>query len=159
MPQALPFSNGMKDYIQNKKAFFNYEIQEEFEAGIELLGLEARSVRANQGNLDSSYIIVRGGEAFLVGADIPAFQPKNSPKDYERMRNRKLLLTKEEIQKLATSSETKGLTLVPISLYNKNRKIKLKLAIARGKKKFDKRESIKKRDTDREMRRTLKKEN
>ncbi len=149
----------MKDYIQNKKAFFNYEIQEEFEAGIELLGLEARSVRANQGNLDSSYIIVRGGEAFLVGADIPAFQPKNSPKDYERMRNRKLLLTKEEIQKLATSSETKGLTLVPISLYNKNRKIKLKLAIARGKKKFDKRESIKKRDTDREMRRTLKKEN
>ena len=148
----------MSDYIRNKKAFFNYEIQEEFESGIELLGLEARSIRAGQGNLDSSYIIVRGGEAFLVGADIPAFQPKNAPGTYERIRNRKLLLTKEEIKKLAISSETKGLTLVPISLYNKNKKIKLKLGIARGKKKFDKRESIKKRDTDREIRRTLKNE-
>ncbi|MEI6478732.1 MAG: SsrA-binding protein SmpB [bacterium] len=144
------------EYIRNKKAFFNYEIQEELEAGIELLGLEARSIRANQGNIDSSYIIIRGGEAYLVGADIPAFQPKNSPGDYDRMRNRKLLLTKEEIKRLALSSETKGLTLVPISFYNKNRKIKLNIAIARGKKKFDKRESIKKRDTDREIRRTLK---
>ena len=63
------------EYIRNKKAFFNYEIQEEFEAGIELLGLEARSIRANQGNIDSSYIIVRGGEAFLVGADIPSNYP------------------------------------------------------------------------------------
>lgn len=149
----------MADYIRNKKAFFNYEIQEEFESGIELLGLEARSIRAGLGSLDSSYIIVRGGEAFLVGADIPAFQAKNAPGSYERMRNRKLLLTKPEIAKLALASETKGLTLVPISLYNKNQKIKLNLAIARGKKKFDKRESIKKRDTDREMRRTLKTEN
>ncbi len=149
----------MSEYIRNKKASFNYEIQEEFESGIELLGLEARSIRAGQGNIDSSYIIVRGGEAFLVGADIPAFQVKNAPGDYERMRNRKLLLTKEEIAKLASASETKGLTLVPISLYNKNKKIKLNLAIAKGKKKFDKRESIKKRDTDREMRRTLKTKN
>ena len=149
----------MSEYIRNKKASFNYEIQEEFEAGIELLGLEARSIRANLGNIDSSYIIVRGGEAFLVGADIPAFQAQNAPGNYERTRNRKLLLTKPEIAKLAQASETKGLTLVPISFYNKNKKIKLDLAIAKGKKKFDKRESIKKRDTDREMRRTLKTEN
>ena len=149
----------MADYIRNKKAGFNYEIQEEFEAGIELIGSEVKSIRANQGNIDSAYIIIRGGEAFLVGADIPAFQQKNTPGDYERIRNRKLLLTKPEIAKLALASDTKGLTLVPISLYNKENKIKLNLAIAKGKKKFDKRESIKKRDTDREMRRTLKTEN
>lgn len=149
----------MTEFIRNKKAYFNYEIQEEFEAGLELLGTEVKSIRTSQGNLDSSYIIVRGGEAFLVGADIPPFQPKNTSSSYERTRNRKILVTKDEIKKLSISSESKGLTIVPISLYNKNRLIKLKLAIARGKKKFDKRESIKKRDTDREMRRTLKNEN
>ncbi len=144
------------DLVKNKKAFFNYEILQEFEAGVELLGLEAKSIRAGQGNLEGAFVTVRGSEVFLIGSDIPAFQPKNAPPSYERTRNRKLLLTKQEIQKLSVESENKGLTIVPISFYNKGHKLKLRLAIAKGKKKFDKRQSIKKRDTDKEIRRTLK---
>lgn len=142
--------------IQNKKARFNYEIIESFEAGIELLGNEVKSVRKGQGNIDTAYIIVRGGEVFLMNCEISLYQPRNAPEAHELTRIRKLLLTKKEIQTLADIDGKKGLTIVPISLYNKGTKIKVQVAIARGKKKFDKRETIKKRETDREIRRTLK---
>jgi SsrA-binding protein len=99
---------------------------------------------------------VRGNEAFLINANIPPYQPKNSPKDYDPLRNRKLLLTKKEIAELAGSEKNKSLTIVPISVYNKNRKIKMEVALVKGKKKFDKRETLKKRDTDREIRREIK---
>lgn len=143
----------MANYAENRKARFDYEIVEKYEAGIELLGLEVKSVRGGQMSLEGAFVIVRGGEAFLINANIPPYQVKNSPKDYDPLRNRKLLLTKKEIGELADSGKNKSLTIVPISVYNKNRKIKVNIALVKGKKKFDKRESIKKRDTEREIRR------
>ena len=141
--------------IQNKKVHFNYEITEKFTAGIELFGFEVKTLRKKQGSLEGAYITVRGGEAFLIGANIPAFQPKNAPEDFDPLRNRKLLLTKKELNELANNEDKKGLTIVAIAVYNMGRKLKLELGIARGKKTFDKRETIKKREVDREIRRTL----
>ena len=146
----------MVGYAENRKARFNYEILEKYETGIELLGTEVKSVRGGQMSLEGAFIIIRGGEAFLINANIPSYQPKNAPADYDPLRNRKLLLTKKEIAKLAGSEKNKSLTIVPISVYNKNRKIKVEIALVKGKKKFDKRETIKKRDTDREIRREFK---
>lgn len=140
---------------ENRKAFFDYEVLETIEAGIELSGAEVKSVRANAARLDGAYVSVRGGEAFLLQMAIPPYQPSNTPKDYEEQRVRRLILTKPEIRKLADIEAGKGLTIVPIKLYNKGTKIKVALAIARGKKQFDKRESIKKRETDREIRREM----
>ncbi len=142
--------------IANKKAKFNYEILETFEAGIELLGSEVKALKAKHGNIDSAYVIVRGGEAFLVGSEVPLYQPKNTSESYNKDRNRKLLLTKKELERISNEEEKKGLTVVPLSLYNKGRHIKIELAIVKGKKKFDKRQTLKKRETDREIRRTLK---
>jgi SsrA-binding protein len=143
------------NYGENRKAYFNYEITEKFEAGIELLGLEVKSVRAGKVSLDGSHVIVRGGELYIVGLTIQPYQTGNTPKDYEPDRTRKLLLTKKEIQELYKYGETKGLTLVPLSMYNKSRRIKLAIGVGRGKKLHDKRESIKKRDLDRQMKRDL----
>ncbi len=142
--------------LHNKKAHFDYEITEKLEAGIELLGTEVKSVRAGLGSLLGARVMPRGGEAYLVGATIPPFQIANAPKDYEPDRNRRLLLTKKQIAMLAGIEKEKGLTIVPISVYNKGRKIKIEIGIARGKKKFDKRETIKKRESDRDTRRTMK---
>ena len=142
--------------IANKKAAFNFELLEKLEAGIELFGFEVKSLRQKQGSLEGAYVIVRGKEAFLVNSYIPAYQPKNVEKGYDERRNRKLLVTKKEIETLAASETKKGLTIVPISVYNKGRKIKVEIAIARGKKKCDKRETIKKRDVERDMRREMK---
>jgi SsrA-binding protein len=146
----------MPNYAENRKARFNYEILERYVAGIELLGTEVKSVRAGQMSLEGAFVIVRGGEAFLINASIPPYQPKNAPKDYDPLKNRKLLLTKKELAELAGSEKNKSLTIVPISVYNKNRKIKVEIALVKGKKKFDKRETLKKRDTDREIRREIK---
>ncbi len=146
----------MVHYAENRKARFDYEILEKYEAGIELLGTEVKSVRGGQMTLEGAFVIVRGGEAFLINVNIPAYQQKNAPKDYDPLRNRKLLLTKKEIAELAGSEKNKSLTIVPISVYNKNRKIKVEIALVKGKKKRDKRETIKKRETDREIRREIK---
>ncbi len=146
----------MSHYAENRKARFDYEILEKYETGIELLGTEVKSVRGGKMSLESTFVIIRGGEAFLINSNIPAYQPKNADKNYDPLRNRKLLLTKKEIAELAGSEKNKSLTIVPISVYNKNRKIKVEIALVKGKKKHDKRESIKKRDVDREVRRTLK---
>lgn len=139
--------------VYNKKIGLDYEILETFEAGIELLGIEVKSLRKNQGSLLGSHVTVRGGEAFLISSNIPPYQEKNAPTSYDPKRNRRVLLTKKEIAKLASIDSKKGLTIVPISLYNKGKKIKVEIAVVRGKKKFDKRQDIKKRDTDREIRR------
>jgi len=139
--------------VDNKKAHFNYEVMDSFEAGIELLGFEVKSLKNKQGSLEGAYAIVRGGEIYVVNMFIPPYQEKNTPKDYEARRNRRLIMKKEEIQKLAEIDSGKGLTIVPISVYNKGPLVKLSLAVVRGKKKYDKRESIKKRETDRTLRR------
>ena len=146
----------MAHYAENRKARFNYEVLEKYEAGIELFGTEVKSVRGGQMSLEGAFVIVRGGEAYLINANVPSYQPKNAPKDYDPLRNRKLLLTKKEISTLSGSEKNKSLTIVPISVYNKGRKIKVEIALVKGKKKYDKRESIKKRDTDREIRREYK---
>ena len=143
--------------IQNKKVRLNYEITETFEAGMELLGLEVKSLRLKQGSLDGAHIIIRGNEAFLVGATIPPYQPSNTPEGYEPDRHRKLLLNKKEIAQLNGLEKQKGLTIVPISVYNKGHKLKIEIGVARGKKKYDKREDLKKKDTQRDLKRSLKK--
>jgi SsrA-binding protein len=145
--------------IEHKKARFDYEILEEFEAGLELLGLEVKSLRNHQAKLEGSHVIVRGGEAYVVGMVISPYQPKNTPLEYDPNRTRKLLLTKKEITALSAFEGQKGLTIVPISVYSKAGKLKMRVGIARGRKKYDKRAVLKKRDTEREMRRTLKNEN
>ena len=142
--------------IKNTKVNFNYELLDTFSAGIELLGVEVKSVRASRGSLEGSHVTIRGGEAYLIGSEIPAFQPKNSPKDFDINRRRTLLLNKKEIEELSKAENTKGLTIVPIAMYCKGRNIKVDIAIAKGKKKFDKRESIKKRETNREISRVMK---
>lgn len=146
----------MTVYVQNKKASFNFEFLERLEAGVVLTGPEVKSIRTNRANLDGAYVVVRGGEAFLVGATISPYQVANTPPDYDPERPRKLLLSQKELAKLYRHSEQARLTIVPIKWYNKNGKIKLDIALARGKKKQDKRETIKARDIKRDIDRTLK---
>lgn len=146
----------MVAYIQNRKAHFNYEVLEKYEGGIELVGNEVKSVRNGRISLEGAFVIVRGGEVFLINANIDPYQPKNAPKDYNPLRNRKILLTKKEIIELGESEKNKSLTIIPISLYNKGRKIKIEVALVKGKKQHDKRETTKKRETDRELRREYK---
>jgi len=142
--------------IRNKKVSKDFKIIENYSAGMELFGFEVKSIRKKNGSLDGSHVTVRGDEAYLVGAFIPPYQAANTPKDYDPYRNRRLLLNKKEIAELVGLEKQKGLTIVPISMYNKLRKIKLELAVAQGKKKFDKREDIKRRDTTRDVERNFK---
>lgn len=145
----------MSTLIYNKKAGFDYEILDKYEAGIELLGFEVKSVRAKHGILEGGRVIIRGGEAFLIGISIPPFQPSNTSVGYQPDRNRRLLLTQKELVELSGIEGQKGLTIVPISMYNKGHKIKVEIAVVRGKKKFDKRETIKKRDVERDVAREI----
>lgn len=139
--------------LENKKASFDYEYLDTIEAGIELLGTEVKSIKEHHGSLTGAYIAVIGGELVLLGAHIPAWQEKNAGPNFDPYRTRKLLVHKKELVYLLKSLQTKGLTVIPISLYSKGRYIKAQIAVAKGKKNFDKRESIKKRDLDRESRR------
>lgn len=142
--------------IDNKRTLLDYIILETIEAGIVLYGYEVKSVRAGLGSLKGARVVVRGGEAYLVGATIPAYQPKNAPELYDPERNRRLLLNTKEIEQITDAEHESGLTTVPISMYNKGRNLKLSIGIAKGKKKADKRASIAERDTRRDIDRTLK---
>lgn len=146
----------MKTLSENKKAYFNYLILEKFEAGISLIGQEVKSIKGGRINLAGSYVVLRGEEVYLVGASVPPYQPKNAPADYNPERSRKLLLKKTEIKYLIGKVKERGLTLVPLRMYTKRGKIKLEFGMAKGKKKTDKRELIKKRETERDMKRELK---
>jgi SsrA-binding protein len=146
----------MATYIDNRKAHFNYSVEETFEAGIELMGFEVKSIKKGQGTLTSAFCIIRGGEAYIVGLHIPPYQPNNTSPGYDPDMTRRLLLNKKEIKRLADKDGMKGLTLIPLSLYSKGRNIKISIAVARGKKVFDKRETIKKRESDREISREYK---
>jgi len=143
----------MTTYVNNKKAHFDYEILEKYEAGIELLGFEVKSIKNSQGSLEGAYVIIRGGEAYVMNMFVPPYQENNTPKDYEPRRNRRLLLSKKEMNELVNTEADRGLTIVPISIYNKSNLIKVTVAVVRGKKKYDKREVTKKRETDRAVRR------
>ena len=139
--------------LRNDRISFDYAILEELEAGLELHGFEVKSLRAGHGSLKGARVVARGGEAYLVGATIPAWQVANAPKDYDPVRTRKLLLSKKEIAHVASAEGQAGLTIIPISVYNKGRNLKLAIGIAKGKKKADKRQDIKKRDDERRARR------
>lgn len=142
--------------IQNKKARLDFEILKRFEAGLELLGLEVKSLRAGRASLAGGRVVVRGGEAFLVGVTIAPWQPSNTPENYDPERTRRLLLRKREVAEIAAAESQKGLTVVPTLVYNKGRRVKVEVAIARGKKKYDKREALKRRDVERELGRRMK---
>lgn len=142
--------------LENEKARFDFALLDEMEAGLELLGTEVKSLRAKQGSLKGARVVARGGEAYLVGATIPPWQGANAPKSYDPERPRRLLLHTKEIAQIASAEGANGLTVVPISLYCKGPHLKLRLAIARGKKKEDKRQTLKKRDDERRMERALK---
>lgn len=143
-------------FIENKKAGFDYEFLDTFEAGAELFGFEVKAIRKGMGNLEGARVMIRGGEAFLVGATVSPYQTKNTPDSYDPERTRKLLLNKKEISTLAGAESQKGLTIVPKKWYNRNRKVKLEVAVAKHKKKYDKRQTLKERDTKRQIERTLK---
>ena len=130
---------------------FDFHTLEEIEAGMELFGFEVKSLRAKRGSLKGARIVARGGEAYLVGASIPAWQIANAPKSYDPERARRLLLNQKEIARIASAEGEKGLTVVPIKVYNRGRKLKLAIAIARGKKKEDKRQTIRAREEKRRM--------
>ena len=150
----------MKILSENKKAYFNYQILEKFEAGIVLIGQEVKSIRMGRINLKGSYVILdQNEELYLVGSNIPPYQPKNAPADYNPERSRKLLLKKSEIKSLIGKTRQKGLTLIPLKVYTQKGRIKLEFAVVKGKKEKDKRESIKKRETDREIRKAIKSNN
>ena len=145
----------MKVLAENKKAYFDYEILEKFEAGISLEAQEVKSIRAGMVTLAGSLVILRGEEAFWVGAKIPPWQPANAPA-YKEERDRRLLLKKSEIKYLIGKTRGKGLTLIPLKLYTKGRWIKLEFALAKKKRKYDKREVLKEKAIKREIERTLK---
>ena len=145
----------MKIYSENKKAGFDYEILEKYEAGMVLFGQEVKSIKTGHINLSGSYVSVNTGEPFLLGVKIPPYQPNNAGADYNEERPRKLLLNKKEIDYLMSKSSQKGFSLIPLKVYEKNGRIKLEFGLAKGKKKYDKKESIKKRDVEREISREL----
>jgi SsrA-binding protein len=148
----------MKTIAQNKNALFNYETIETYEAGIVLSGPEVKSVKNGHLQLKGSYISIDAdGEAWLVNAYISPYKPaQGAQQKYDPDRRRKLLLHKKEIDSLMGKTKQKGLTIIPISVYTKKGLVKVELALARGKTKVDKRESIKRREAAREISRALK---
>ncbi len=146
------YNKSMENIAENRKARFDYDIIETFEAGVELIGPEVKSAKGGRFQIAGARALIRGGEAWLVNSHIPPYQPKNMPQGYEEDRSRRLLLTKGEIKSLAGALHEKGHVLVPLRAYLKHGFIKLELGLGRSRKKSDKREVIKKRTHQREMR-------
>ncbi|MEX2090696.1 MAG: SsrA-binding protein SmpB [Candidatus Paceibacterota bacterium] len=145
----------MKDYATNPRANFDYEILETIEAGIVLGGHEVKSIKTGKASIKGSYVKVISGQLFLIGAVISPYQPTNTPADYDPQRTRKLLLSKKQISALESTSQSHGSTLIPLKLYDKKGLVKILIGIARGKKKYDKRESLKKKDMKRAKQRGI----
>ena len=144
---------------KNRRAHFDYELSDLFEAGIALEGFEVKAARAGKMNLSGSYVLIKNKQPVLFNATIEPYQPANTPEGYDSGRTRKLLLKKEEIKKLIGIIKEKRISLIPIRVYKKGGLIKLEIKVGRSKKKADKRQSIKKRDTKRDMDREIKKHN
>ncbi len=150
----------MKKYAINKKVRFDYEILEKIEAGLVLAGTEVKSIRAGNISLKGSYVTLKSSgknpEAWLINAHVSPYKPAGDQPGYDPERSRKLLLKKKEINYLIGKKKEQGLTLVPLSVYNRRSKIKVEIGLARGKKRYEKREDIKKREANRKIRRALK---
>jgi len=149
--------NSDNNIALNRKATHEYSIEERFEAGIALEGWEVKSLRAGRTQLDQSYVIIKSGEAFLLGASITPLQTASTHIHPDPQRTRKLLLHKRELSKLIGNVERKGYTLIPLSLYWKGKHVKLQIGLAKGKKAHDKRASEKDRDWQRDKQRLMKK--
>ena len=148
--------SGLKIISNNRKARFNYFFQEFYEAGIVLMGSEVKSLRDGKANISESYALDDKGEIFLINSHIPSYK-ESSYNNHEPNRNRKLLLNKREINKLIGKINREGLTLIPTKLYFKKGKAKVELAVAKGKKQYDKRQTKKKQDWNRERARFFRK--
>ncbi len=151
---CLLLERTVSDLATNRKAFHDYEILESFEAGIILTGTEVKSLRAHGGNLQEGYVKISGNSAWLIGASIAPYSFGNVY-NHEERRERKLLLHHRELLRLQEASSEKGLTIVPLAFYLKKGIIKLKIAIGKGKKKYDKRQALMKKETEREVRRAM----
>jgi len=142
----------MTNLAENRRAFFDYQILEKFEAGIALYGFEVKAIKSGRVNIAGSFAIPKGEEIWLLNADVPPYQPKNTPSDYDPKRSRRLLLKKSEIKYLLGSINSRGLRLVPTKVYTKNNLIKLELGLGKVKKKADKRQVLIKQAVEREIR-------
>lgn len=143
------------ELAKNKKAYFDYEILETFNAGIVLKGFEVKAIKNGKINIAGSFVIIRDNQAYLLNADIQPYQPKNTPLDYDPKRTRSLLLQKKELSRLIGLTKQKGLTLIPLNVYTARNLIKIEFGLCRGKRKYEKRETIKKRETQKEIRRYI----
>jgi len=146
---------GNRLIARNRKAFHDYFINETLEAGLVLVGSEIKSIRAGRVNLRDSFVTFRNGEAWLIGTHIAGYA-QASYQDHDPRRDRKLLLNRREIDRWRGKAEQKGFTIVPLRLYLKNNRAKVEIGLAKGKRSYDKREAIAKRDSERQMRRVLK---
>ncbi|MFH1030048.1 MAG: SsrA-binding protein SmpB [bacterium] len=152
--------------ILNRRAKYDYEILETYEGGLALKGHEVKAIREGKMSLEGSYVVLRNKESdglskrklpevYLINSTISPYQERNTPKDYDKTRSRKILLHRNEISTLIGKVKQKFLTFIPLCVYNKRNKIKIEFALAKGKRKIDKREAIKKRETEREIRREI----
>ena len=145
----------MKSVAENRKAFHDYFIDETYEAGISLLGTEVKSIREGKANLKDSYVLIKDGEAFLLNCHISPYSHGNIT-NHDPLRTRKLLLKKQEIDRLRGKLIQKGYTLMPTKMYFKGPYVKIEIGLARGKKLFDKREALKEKEANRQIERALK---
>jgi SsrA-binding protein len=141
--------------INNRKAYFEYHVLEEFEAGIVLLGSEVKSIRMGNVTLADSFIYLKSGEVWIKNFKVARYKQTHISEKHEENREKKLLLTKTQIVKVSRMMEDKGITCVPLQVFIKNNKLKVKIGVVKGKKLYDKRQSIKERDVKREMQRGL----
>jgi|SRR3989344_4733329 len=146
----------MKALTLNQNATRDYELMDKWESGLVLKGHEVKAAKKGLMSLKGAFVKIQGQEVWLINSYISPYQPKNLPEDYNPSRPRKLLLNRREIKNLLIRMQKQGLTLIPWRVYNKNGKLKLEFALGRGKKKFDKREEIRKRDFKREKARIIK---
>lgn len=153
---GLWYTTAMPTLAQNPRAKFDYDILKTYEAGIVLEGHEVKSVRASNVSLKGAYATLKGGELWLLNAHISPYKKAGHLKDYDPTRSRKLLLHARELKELIGTLQSQRLTLIPISLYTRGRRLKVELGLGRGRKKYEKREVIKKRVTEREIRETVK---
>ena len=144
-----------KDLARNKRATFEYSIEETLEGALQLLGTEVKSVKAGNISLKGAFVTFKDNEAWLTNATIPPWQPKNAPADYDPTRSRKVLLKKDEIKGLIGAKQAKGLTLVPIRVYTKGPRVKIEIGLARGKRKTEKKQAKKEADIQRDIDRVI----
>ena len=142
--------------VSNKKATLNYDVLDTFEGGLELFGYEVKAIRSGKIKFEGAYVIIKDNQVFLKNAEIFPYQPNNVPKNFDGHRLIKILVRKKEVLQLTNKVEKEGLTMIPLSIFNKGTKLKLDFALARGKKKHDKRQDIKKREDTIEILRVIK---